>query len=88
MPRPRIFDRGEPYAEVRPHGRHQWYITLHHGVMETSGRFSWGSRERADRKARRMLDKYMRESSQQADVHRVTAGSVPTDRLAEEATDA
>jgi hypothetical protein len=57
------------YAEVTQDGRWSWRIVIHDGLMEYGpgspgyilGWRSWGSRERAEAKAKRLIDKYKAE---------------------------
>lgn len=75
---PGLYDRGEPYAEVRRSGRWSWWITVHHGPTSSlEGHIVVGSRQRADRIAARFLARYRREQDRWNDVHRIPAVPAP-----------
>jgi hypothetical protein len=70
-------ERGEPYAEVERLGRWTWAVRVHHGITTwgpNGGPFIvHGSRERADRHARRKLAAYKRTIP--TEQHRIEADS-------------
>lgn len=59
----------EPYAEVTQSGRHSWAVRIFDGLMQYGPNggpwIVFGGRQRAERKARRELDRYRRQIRRQ-----------------------